>query len=146
MRIAEVIARTIFTAPSLSPFAAKCVLASAATESHVTPSVAASSAGRTVLSAFSPLLLPGLATPVALGHPVQVPVEEIRLPNGIELLLVDQAESTTVAAGWVVRAGRDKVETVATNQLGEECVASPAFQPGRIILRGEEHLFCIGEG
>ena len=29
--------------------------------------------------------------------------------------------------------------------LGEPCVASPAFQDGRIYLRGEKHLFCIGK-
>ncbi len=28
--------------------------------------------------------------------------------------------------------------------LGEEAGASPAFAPGRIYLRGKEHLFCIG--
>ena len=31
-----------------------------------------------------------------------------------------------------------------TNALGEECFASPAFMPGRIYIRGEEHLYCIG--
>ena len=34
--------------------------------------------------------------------------------------------------------------TVATGNLGEECVTSPAFQEGRIYIRGKEHLFCIG--
>lgn len=33
---------------------------------------------------------------------------------------------------------------VAENELGEACVTSPAFQPGRIYVRGKEHLFCIG--
>lgn len=32
-----------------------------------------------------------------------------------------------------------------TNELGEKCVTSPAFQPGRIYVRGEEHLFCLGQ-
>lgn len=31
-----------------------------------------------------------------------------------------------------------------TNNLGEGCVTSPAFQPGRIYIRGEKHLFCLG--
>ena len=35
--------------------------------------------------------------------------------------------------------------TVATGNLGEECVTSPAFQDGRIYIRGREHLFCIGD-
>ena len=34
--------------------------------------------------------------------------------------------------------------TLATGNLGEECVTSPAFQDGRIYIRGKEHLFCIG--
>ena len=29
--------------------------------------------------------------------------------------------------------------------LGEKVVASPAFQPGRIYIRGRKHLFCIGK-
>jgi len=28
--------------------------------------------------------------------------------------------------------------------LGETCFASPAFMPGRIYIRGTEHLYCIG--
>ena len=47
--------------------------------------------------------------------------------------------------GWVVRSGDAEMEKVAENDLGEPCVSSPAFQPGRIYLRGKEHLFCIGE-
>ena len=31
-----------------------------------------------------------------------------------------------------------------TNNLGEGCVTSPAFQPGRMYIRGEKHLFCLG--
>ena len=34
-----------------------------------------------------------------------VPVEELRLANGMTLLLVPQPESTTVAVGWMVDAG-----------------------------------------
>lgn len=30
------------------------------------------------------------------------------------------------------------------NELGEACVSSPAFQPGRIFIRGAQHLFCLG--
>ena len=29
-------------------------------------------------------------------------------------------------------------------QLGDNCGASPAFAPGRIYLRGKQHLYCIG--
>ncbi|GAB4135471.1 MAG: hypothetical protein Kow0040_20520 [Thermogutta sp.] len=31
------------------------------------------------------------------------------------------------------------------NSLGEECVTSPAFQPGAIFIRGKEHLIRIGK-
>ena len=31
-------------------------------------------------------------------------------------------------------------------ELGETCYASPAFANGRVILRGKEHLYCIGAG
>lgn len=32
------------------------------------------------------------------------------------------------------------------NKLGEDIGASPAFMPGRIYLRGEKNLYCIGGG
>jgi len=28
--------------------------------------------------------------------------------------------------------------------MGEPIRSSPAFQPGRIYIRGQTHLFCIG--
>jgi len=46
--------------------------------------------------------------------------------------------------GWVVQPGPDGVKPLAESNLGEPCVTSPAFQDGRIYLRGQTHLFCIG--
>ncbi len=46
--------------------------------------------------------------------------------------------------GWVVRPGPEGVKVLAESNLGEPCVTSPAFQEGRIYLRGQAHLFCIG--
>jgi len=46
---------------------------------------------------------------------------------------------------WVVEPGPSEGKIAAEADLGERCVTSPAFQPGRIYLRGEKHLFCIGE-
>jgi outer membrane protein assembly factor BamB len=46
---------------------------------------------------------------------------------------------------WIVEPARDKCRRVAECNLGEECVTSPAFQDGRIYLRGKEHVFCIGK-
>ncbi|HUT91116.1 MAG TPA: PQQ-binding-like beta-propeller repeat protein [Thermoguttaceae bacterium] len=43
----------------------------------------------------------------------------------------------------IVRPG-PKLEVVAENELGEDCRASPAISGGRIFLRGEGNLYCIG--
>ena len=45
---------------------------------------------------------------------------------------------------FIVEAGTEYKE-LAKNQLGEDCFASPAFVNGRIYIRSEKHLFCIGE-
>lgn len=45
---------------------------------------------------------------------------------------------------WIVKPTQDGCERIAEMQLGEECVTCPAFQDGRMIIRGREHLFCIG--
>jgi hypothetical protein len=37
-----------------------------------------------------------------------------------------------------------ELKVIAENPLGEYCYASPALSDGRIYLRGEKHLFCIG--
>ena len=49
--------------------------------------------------------------------------------------------------GWVIQPSREeeKVRVIAETDLGEGCVTSPAFQDGRIYIRGKEHLFCIGQ-
>jgi outer membrane protein assembly factor BamB len=46
---------------------------------------------------------------------------------------------------YVVEPGREKCKRIGEAELGEECVTSPAFQDGRIYLRGAKHLFCIGK-
>ncbi len=43
----------------------------------------------------------------------------------------------------VVRPGPSP-EVVAENELGEYCYASPAISGGRIYIRSENHLLCIG--
>jgi outer membrane protein assembly factor BamB len=37
-----------------------------------------------------------------------------------------------------------EANVIAENKLGEPCDASPAISNGRLYIRGEEHLFCIG--
>jgi outer membrane protein assembly factor BamB len=46
---------------------------------------------------------------------------------------------------YIIELNREKLNKVGEANLGEECVTSPAFQDGRIYLRGATHLFCIGK-
>ena len=46
---------------------------------------------------------------------------------------------------WIGRPNREGCEKVSEGALGERCVTSPAFQDGRIYIRGATHLFCIEE-
>jgi outer membrane protein assembly factor BamB len=46
---------------------------------------------------------------------------------------------------WVVKASL-KFEVVHKNALGEPIYASPAVSRGQLFLRGERHLYCIGNG
>lgn len=43
----------------------------------------------------------------------------------------------------VVRAG-PRFELLARNELGEPAYASPAFNGGHLLVRGFQHLYCIG--
>lgn len=64
------------------------------------------------------------ASPVAVGDRVYIPTKE-----------------GTVA---VVAAGSE-FKLLSTNSIGEQLIASPAVSNGQIFLRGEKHLFCVGE-
>lgn len=46
---------------------------------------------------------------------------------------------------WVLEVDRDGAEEIGTGDFEEGCVTSPAFQDGRIYIRGKQHLFCIGQ-
>jgi outer membrane protein assembly factor BamB len=46
---------------------------------------------------------------------------------------------------FVCESGR-QFKLLATNPLGEAAYASPAFQDGRIYLRGKKNLYCIAQG
>ena len=46
---------------------------------------------------------------------------------------------------FMVKAG-PKHEILGTNSVGEPVYASPAIADGRIFIRGEKHLYCIGKG
>lgn len=57
--------------------------------------------------------------------------------NGLVYFLSDEGVMT------IVRAGPD-FKVVARNEIGEKCSASPALSEGRMFLRGDTHLYCIG--
>ena len=44
----------------------------------------------------------------------------------------------------VVKPGAE-FQLIAKNELGEKCFASPAISEGRIFIRSDKHLFCIGQ-
>jgi outer membrane protein assembly factor BamB len=47
---------------------------------------------------------------------------------------------------WILAPSRAGVKRVRETDLGEGCVACPAFQDGRMYIRGKKNLFCIGQG
>ncbi len=42
----------------------------------------------------------------------------------------------------IIEAAREFCE-IGRYQLGEKCRASPVFADGRMLIRGEKHLYCI---
>ncbi len=58
--------------------------------------------------------------------------------NGLIYFLDDDGVTKVVKA-------TDTFEVVATNELEEAAYASPVISQGQILIRGEKHLFCIGE-
>jgi outer membrane protein assembly factor BamB len=57
---------------------------------------------------------------------------------GDKLYLLSTSGKMIVAA-----AGR-QFKKLVTSDIGEKCTATPAFVDGRIYLRGEKNLFCLG--
>jgi hypothetical protein len=57
--------------------------------------------------------------------------------DGLVYFLNDEGVTTVVKPG-------PKFEAVARNEIGERCFASPALSAGRIFLRGDRSLFCLG--
>jgi len=69
-----------------------------------------------------------------LGKQYSSPV----LADGFVYMPNDEGVITVIKPGPIF-------EMVAQNAIGERMNASPAISNGKIYLRGEEHLFCIGE-
>ncbi len=57
--------------------------------------------------------------------------------DGLVHFLSDEGVTTIVRPG-------EEFDVVAKNELGENCYASPAIGGGRIYIRAEKHLYCIG--
>jgi outer membrane protein assembly factor BamB len=57
--------------------------------------------------------------------------------DGRVIFLSDRGVATIIEPG-------PKLSVVSRNDLGEDCFASPAISQGRIYIRGENHLYCIG--
>jgi outer membrane protein assembly factor BamB len=60
------------------------------------------------------------------------------LVEGLVYFTSDEGRTTIVRPG-------PKLDVVAQNELGEYSYASPAVSNGQLIIRGEQHLFCIGK-
>jgi outer membrane protein assembly factor BamB len=46
---------------------------------------------------------------------------------------------------WILQPSQSGVKRVRQTDLGEGCVTCPAFQDGRMYVRGKKNLFCIGQ-
>jgi outer membrane protein assembly factor BamB len=57
---------------------------------------------------------------------------------GLVYFLADDGKTTVVRPG-------PKFEIVAENPLGENCYASPAVSQGKLFIRGERNLYCVGK-
>ena len=82
--------------------------------------------------------------------------EEAREPLWEEDLLEDVTSSPSLVGefvyifsqegkAWILKPTAEACERIAELEMGEPVRSSPAFRPGRIYIRGKEHLFCIGK-
>jgi hypothetical protein len=56
--------------------------------------------------------------------------------DGKIYFLSDKGISTIIEAG-------PEFKEIAKNEIGESCRASYAISNGKILIRGEKHLFCV---
>ncbi len=56
------------------------------------------------------------------------------------LLYVTNQDGTTL----VFKPNPDKYEEIARNKLGDNCNATPAISGGKIFIRTDGHMFCLG--
>jgi hypothetical protein len=72
--------------------------------------------------------------------------EDLRMDFYASISLVGQRLYLLSGKGvmLIVEAGT-KYKQIGTCELGENCSASPAFADGRIYIRGQTNLYCIGK-
>lgn len=72
-----------------------------------------------------------------------------RLAGSFNASLVATEQAAYFLSGdgvTTVVAPAKELTVIAENRLGESCHASPAISDGKIYIRGDKHLFCIGNG
>ncbi|MEI6326258.1 MAG: PQQ-binding-like beta-propeller repeat protein, partial [Gemmataceae bacterium] len=72
-------------------------------------------------------------------HRVKGPFAGSPLIADGKLFLVNEEGLTTV-----LKIGGDKPEVLGNNRLGETILCTPAFADGKIFLRSDSTLWCIG--
>ena len=65
--------------------------------------------------------------------------------NSSPILVEDDIYLTDLSGTTFIIALDKKFELRATNPLGEEVSATPAFLDGRIYIRSDKHIYCISE-
>jgi outer membrane protein assembly factor BamB len=57
----------------------------------------------------------------------------------------EEGEPIMSSRCWILRPTREGAEEIGACDLAEGVVTSPAFQPGRIYIRGHKHIYGLGE-
>ncbi|MGL6195450.1 MAG: hypothetical protein ACRC2T_11575, partial [Thermoguttaceae bacterium] len=65
--------------------------------------------------------------------------------DGAKAYVVDPEKAVLDDTGTALASGREKEMVIAENPMGEPIFASPAFVDGKIFIRSEKFLYCIGE-
>lgn len=60
-------------------------------------------------------------------------------------LVGDMLYLLTVRGDMILIGTEGEYHEIKRLKLGEKCYATPAFAPGRIVIRGQDNLYCIGE-
>ncbi|MBY0588939.1 PQQ-binding-like beta-propeller repeat protein [bacterium] len=108
--------------------------------------------------------IPYCPTPISLGESIYFAldsgvVRSVRAADGSEIWterVCDKVTASPIEIGGnvlivsetgqcVFLAPRSTFQSVGRNQLDDEFLATPAVAKGRLLLRGTNHIWCIGE-